>query len=166
MARIERGSRAGSSFELVEKQLWCGEFWLAGYEIGTGARTWYQFARNQSSVHYNISRDGKLFVGDGGGPKSVANQLPDHKTLDPPQNGQWVYLFRPDLNAAITDPKPAAPKVKIGVLHAERLVDLSRHGYRLEPNVTFAPDGKWIVFQSNMHGPSHVYAVEVARAEK
>ncbi len=34
----------------------------------------------------------------------------------------------------------------------------------LEPNVTFTPDGKWIVFRSNMHGPSYVYAVEVAKA--
>ena len=36
----------------------------------------------------------------------------------------------------------------------------------LEPNVTFTPDGKWIVFRSNMHGPTHVYAVEVARASE
>lgn len=27
----------------------------------------------------------------------------------------------------------------------------------------FTPDGKWIVFRSNMHGASHVYAVRVAR---
>ena len=48
-------------------------------------------------------------------------------------------------------------------LRSERLVDLSNHDYRLEPNLTFTPDGKWIVFVSNMHGPNHVYAVEVAR---
>ena len=29
--------------------------------------------------------------------------------------------------------------------------------------VTFTPDGNWIVFRSNMHGPTHVYAVEVKR---
>jgi oligogalacturonide lyase len=51
------------------------------------------------------------------------------------------------------------------VLKAERLVDLSKHDYNLEPNVTFTPDGKWIVFRSNMHGPSHVYMTEVAKAE-
>ena len=48
---------------------------------------------------------------------------------------------------------------------AERLVDLSHHDYSLEPNVTFTPDGKWLVFRSNMHGPTHGYAVELARAE-
>jgi len=36
----------------------------------------------------------------------------------------------------------------------------------LEPNVTFTPDGKWIVFRSNMHGVTHVYAVEIEKASK
>jgi len=49
-------------------------------------------------------------------------------------------------------------------LQAERLVDLAKHDYQLEPNVTFTPDQKWIVFRSNMHGASHVYAVEVKKA--
>ncbi len=44
-------------------------------------------------------------------------------------------------------------------------MDLSKHDYQLEPNVTFTPDGKWIVFRSNMHGASHVYAVEVRKAQ-
>jgi oligogalacturonide lyase len=69
------------------------------------------------------------------------------------------------LSDSTAGPKPVDPKVKIGVLHAERLVDLSRHNYSLEPNVTFTPDGKWVVFRSNMHGPTHVYAVEIARSE-
>ena len=54
--------------------------------------------------------------------------------------------------------------IKVGELEAEKLVDLSRHDYDLEPNVTFTPDGQWVVFRSNMHGASHVYAVEVARS--
>jgi hypothetical protein len=32
-------------------------FWLAGYEIQTGNRTWYQLQRDEWSVHYNISPD-------------------------------------------------------------------------------------------------------------
>ena len=47
-------------------------------------------------------------------------------------------------------------------LKVERLVDLSKHDYRLEPNVSFTPDQNWIVFRSNMHGATHVYAVEVS----
>jgi oligogalacturonide lyase len=113
------------------------EFWLAGVGIAKGEKTRYALTREQWSVHYNISPDGKLFAGDGGGPRSVAA----------PGNGQWIYLFTP----------------KNRKLEGEKLVNLEKHDYTLEPNVSFTPDGKWIVFRSNMHGASHVYAVEVAK---
>ena len=41
---------------------------------------------------------------------------------------------------------------------------MSKHDYRLEPNVTFTPDMKWIVFRSNVSGDTHVYAVEIEKA--
>lgn len=110
-------------------------FWLAGYKLATGEKIKYKVAREHWSVHFNASPDGKLFAGDGGGPRSVAA----------PGNGQWIYLFTP----------------KNGALQAEKLVNLARHDYTLEPNVTFTPDGKRIIFRSNMHGTTHVYAVEV-----
>jgi len=142
------------------------EFWLAGVHLKTGERIRYAVARHEWSVHYNISRDGKLFAGDGGGPNSVANKtpLPENKPLNPPGNGQWIYLFRPatDFETKTIDGEP----VKVGRLLAEKLVDLSKHDYRFEPNVTFTPDGKWIVFRSNLHGERHAYAVEVAKAGK
>jgi oligogalacturonide lyase len=115
------------------------EFWLAGHVLATGETVKYRVEREDWSVHYNAAPDGKHFAGDGGGPHSVAA----------PGNGQWVYLFTPDG----------------GKLRAERLVDLSEHDYQLEPNVTFTPDGKWVVFRSNMHGPTHVYAVEVEKSK-
>jgi oligogalacturonide lyase len=114
------------------------EFWLAGVELATGKTTRYKVPREQWSVHFNIAPNGELFAGDGGGPSSVAA----------PGNGQWIYLFTPQ-----TD----------GSLRAERLVNLAQHDYRLEPNVTFTPDMKWIVFRSNLHGVTHVYAVEVVK---
>src|SRR5229473_6246684 len=42
-------------------------FWLGGYEVATGKRTWYHLQRSEWSVHFNVSPDGKLFAGDGGG---------------------------------------------------------------------------------------------------
>jgi oligogalacturonide lyase len=139
------------------------EFWLAGVNLATAQRIRYGVARSEWSVHYNVSPEGKLFAGDGGGPNSVANKtpLPENKTLDPPGNGQWIYLFRPpkDFETKLID----GEEVKVGRFIAEKLVDLSKHDYRLEPNVTFTPDGKWIVFRSNMHGERHVYAVEIAK---
>jgi oligogalacturonide lyase len=139
-------------------------FWLARYDIESKARTWYHLERNEWSVHFNISPDGTLIAGDGGGPNSVANLNVNHERLEPSGNGQWIYLFRPQLAAVTGLPEAAAGQVKPGMLRSERLVDLSKHDYSLEPNVIFTPDGKWVVFRSNMHGPTHVYMVEVATA--
>jgi oligogalacturonide lyase len=129
------------------------DFWLAGYELGTGRRTWYHLERLEWSVHFNQSPDGKVFAGDGGGPSSVAA----------PGNGQWIYLFRPELVPDRTDGalENAGRLIQPGVLRAERLVNLARHDYSLEPNVTFTPDNRWVVFRSNMLGPTHVFAVAV-----
>ena len=54
--------------------------------------------------------------------------------------------------------------IDVGYFKSERLVDLSNHDYSLEPNLTFTPNAKWIVFRSNMHGTPHTYAVEIAKA--
>ena len=62
--------------------------------------------------------------------------------------------------------KVGGEDVKVGKFDAEKLVDLSKHNYTLEPNATFTPDNNWTVFRSNMHGPTHVYAVEVKKQEK
>jgi oligogalacturonide lyase len=128
------------------------DFWLAGYNVETGARTWYHLERNEWSIHFNVSRDGRLFCGDGGDPGQVARAA----------DGQWIYLFRPELlpNRGIDD----ATLVRPGVLRAEKLVNMSKHQYRLEPNVSFTPDQKWVVFRSNMFGDVYVFAAEVAKA--
>ena len=131
-------------------------FWLAGYNVKSRERVWYHVQKSEWSVHFNSSPDGKLFAGDGGGPNSVAA----------PDNGQWIYLFRPEMVRDRTDGQlpDAKDLIKPGILKAEKLVNLSKHNYNLEPNVTFTPDMKWIVFRSNMLGPTHVFAVEVAKA--
>jgi oligogalacturonide lyase len=141
------------------------QLWVGGVNVRTGERVRYAVGRSEWSVHYNVSTDGKLFAGDGGGPDSVANKtpMPENKRMSPPGNGQWIYLFRP--SAEFTTNTIANEPVREGRFAVEKLVDLSKHDYRLEPNVTFTPDGKWIVFRSNMHGERHVYAVEVTKAQ-
>lgn len=114
-------------------------FWLAEYDIKKGTMKKYSLTKKEWSVHFGVSPDGKSYLGDGGGPNSVARG----------DNGQWIYLFHP----------------KDGKLISEKLVDLSKHDYSLEPNATFTPDGKWIVFRSNMLGPIHIYAVEIKKAD-
>ena len=126
-------------------------FWLAGYNVETGARTQYHLDRDEWSIHFNVTRDGTLFCGDGGDPGQVARA----------KDGEWIYLFRPELipNRGIEDKNFINP----GVFHSERLVNMSKHQYKLEPNVSFTPDQKWVVFRSNMFGPTYVFAVEVAK---
>lgn len=131
-------------------------FWVAGYDVETQKRRWYAVDRNEWSVHFNISPDQKLFAGDGGDSEMVAH-APD---------GKWLYLFRPrgipDVAGIHAD--NAASLIQPGVFDSEKLVDMSKHDYRLEPNIHFTPDGKWIVFRSNMEGKNGVYAVELAKA--
>ncbi|HEX2855568.1 MAG TPA: oligogalacturonate lyase family protein [Opitutaceae bacterium] len=133
------------------------DFWLAGYEFATAKRTWYHLDRNFWSVHFTVSRDGTLFAGDGGDSEMVAH-APD---------GKWIYLFRPERIpdvAGIKNPN-AGNLIDPGVLRAERLVNLAKHDYQLEPNIHFTPDQKWLVFRSNLHGEVHTYAVEIAKAQ-
>lgn len=139
-------------------------FWLAGVDLSSGERIRYPLERSQWSVHYNQSPDGKLFAGDGGGPKSVANRTLDGKPLGGPGNGQWIYLFTPR-DGKFETVKSGNDAIKVGRFDVEKLVDMSKHDYKSEPNVTFTPDSRWIVFRSNMHGASHVYAVEVKKAK-
>jgi oligogalacturonide lyase len=127
------------------------DFWLAGFNVENGTKTWYHLQRDEWSIHFNVTKDGTLFCGDGG----------DHGQVAHAKNGQWIYLFRPELvkSQGINEPGMAQP----GVLRAEKLVNMAKHNYRLEPNVSFTPDAKWVVFRSNMFGDTYAFAVEVAK---
>ena len=131
--------------------------WVAGYEIASGKRTWWHLPNKDWNVHYNISSDGQLFCGDGS----------DEEMVSHAKDAKWIYLLRPrrvpDV-AGIKNPRSAS-LIDVGVLEPERLVSLKDHNYQSEPNVTFTPDDKWVVFRSNLHGASHVYAVEVAKSK-
>jgi len=133
------------------------DFWVAGYEIATGKRTWYRLQRNEWGVHFNVSPDGKLFSSDGGDDKMVAHA----------DNGKWLYLFTPEL---ISDRSAGNVEtnnlIQTGVFHSEKLVNMSKHDYALEPNGMFSPDMKWLIFRSNMSGVNQAYAVELEKAKK
>jgi oligogalacturonide lyase len=132
------------------------DFWVAGYEVATGKRTWYHLQRNEWGVHFNVSPDGTLFSSDGGDDKMVAH-APD---------GKWLYLFHPSLiadkSAGNLDAKNL---IQTGAFQSERLVNMAKHDYALEPNAMFSPDTKWLIFRSNLSGASQAYAVELKRAD-
>jgi oligogalacturonide lyase len=115
-------------------------FYLAGVDIATGVEKKYALTKDEWSVHYTSSPDQKLFCGDGGDSTAVAKS----------KDGKWIYLFH-----------PAGDKFT-----SEKLVSLANHKYKLEPNVHFTPDGKWIIFRSNMFGETHIFAVEIQQTIK
>ena len=121
------------------------QFWIAGVNLKSGRETHYKLERDWWSVHYNVSWDGKLFSGDGGDPGQVAFA----------KDGMWINVFRPRW---------------FGGVSRERLVNMSKHNYvtgdgGVEPNSFVTPDGKWVIFKSNMFGPQHVFAVEIAKSK-
>ena len=124
--------------------------------VANGTRTWHRLQRDEWGVHFNVSADGKLFSSDGGDSKMVAHA----------DNGKWMWLFRPDFiedrSAGNVDTKNL---IQTGVFRAERLVNMAKHDYALEPNGMFSPDQKWLIFRSNMSGANQCYAVELAPAK-
>jgi oligogalacturonide lyase len=111
-------------------------FWLAATVLATGESIRYPLPRAAWSTHFNVAPEGRRFAGDGAGPRSVAA----------PVHGQWIYLLTPE----------------DGRVRIKRLVDLRAHDYALEPHVRFTPDGRRVIFRSNIHGAPHIYAVDIA----
>ncbi len=113
-------------------------FFIGGTDIATGKEQKWQMQRNEWSIHFNTWQNGKIFCGDGADSGQVAKA----------KDGQYIYLFTP----------------KGDNLVAEKLVNMKYHNYKLEPNVHFSEDGKWVVFRANFEGIEEVYAVEVKRS--
>ena len=112
-------------------------FFVAGSDTRNGKEVKYKVERNDWSVHYTSSADEKTFAGDGGDPGAVAKA----------KDGQWINYFT----------------VNGDQLQSEKLVNMKHHQYKLEPNVHFSPDGKWIIFRANFEGSENVYAVEIKK---
>ena len=113
------------------------DFYVGGTELATGKEIKYHLTRNEWSVHYTTSWDQTHFAGDGGSKGSVA-KAPD---------GQWIYYFTPQGDH----------------FQAEKLVNMQYDDYKLEPNVHFSPDGKWIIFRANFEGHTDMYEVKIQK---
>jgi oligogalacturonide lyase len=142
--------------------------YIAGYNLDAKQQTWLLQPEGTSCIHVNVNKDGSQFAGDGG------------------NSAKWIFLFRPTLAQNMAGaqmatggtPPSAEPEaqhtsfvydsshlIQPGYLSAEKLVNMSNHQYALEPNPVFTPDQKWIVFRSNMFGPSYAFMVEIATAK-
>jgi oligogalacturonide lyase len=130
-------------YDLVLPQ---GGRWLAGQDVQTGQRRWYAIGAGQSAYHYASSPDGSTFSGDGG------------------NDAKYISLFHPkaDPSERAATTLGAAKLIATGTLETERVADLSKHDYTLEPNQHFTPDGRWLVYRSDIEGRPAIYAVEIA----
>jgi len=113
------------------------KFFVAGVDLKTKKEEKYEMQRDEWSIHFNISPDYKYFCGDGGNESQVAKA----------KDGMWIYFFKPEG----------------GKLVSEKLVNMKRHNYHLEPNVHFSPDGKWVIFRANFEGIENVYAAKIEK---
>lgn len=109
------------------------KFFIGKVDVRTGKECEYELQRDEWSVHFNSSPNDKLLAGDGGTKNSVAASL----------NGQWIYKYDYENER----------------LKTTRLVNMRNSNYRIEPNVHFSPNRKWVIFQSNFEGKGNIYAV-------
>ena len=122
------------------------DFSLAAVDVGSGNATAMHVTKAEASIHYNVSADGKLFCGDGNVISHGEVGVHGHRTLD----RRWIELLRPAAD---------------GTLHSTRLAHLANNDYtKEEPNARFSPDGKSILFTSNMFGYNYVFMVDIAQS--
>jgi oligogalacturonide lyase len=122
------------------------DFWVAGVNMATGKEIRYHLQRDWWGVHFNSSRDDRLFVSDGGDPSQVAYS----------KDGMWINLLRVQPDGTVT---------------RERLVNMAKHNYvtgrgGVEPNAHITPDKKWAIFTGQFApGQRAVYAVQLDKAK-
>lgn len=141
------GTKVWSDFQSVRwpvriaplLELFCyPAFYLASIDTHTWEMKRYSYAMRYASRHFNISPDATMFCGDGEGGSF---------RLCP--SGKWIFLYKPEGDR----------------LSVERLCSMAGHSWKTypEPNTHFTPDGRWVVFQSDVEGTTQVYAVAASK---
>jgi oligogalacturonide lyase len=149
-------------------------FYLAGYNISTHEEKLFHLDKATSSVHFNSASGDSAFCADGRSTdvKTPSSTQTEDKT---PWSRQWIELLKPIPNDSQsgTDPRYAGwfsynnkgsqGNIRYsGWFQSEHLVNLSKNDYKkIEPNVRFSPDDRFVIFTSNMFGPTYIFAVEV-----
>jgi oligogalacturonide lyase len=138
---------AGHEFFSIDgKSIWFdlqapkGEnFFLASVDVASllPSKRYQLKDRDEWSYHYNISPDQKWFVGDGNNSRGSKK----------PRNAMWIYAYYPDGDR----------------MRVEKLVNMRKHDYVLEPNVHVSKDGNWVIFGANFEGVPQTYAVQIAK---
>jgi oligogalacturonide lyase len=127
-------------------------FYLASVDTKTGERTAYLLERDTWSIHFAPSTDKFLFAGDGADVNQAAKS----------RNAHWIYLYKSDPKA-LPNGTSTPEYWQSKPLSTVRLVNMSAHDYRLEPNVRFSPDNKIVIFRANFFGYPELFGVETKK---
>ena len=134
------------------------DFWVAGYDVpDRRADVVSSPAQRMVGAFQCVARRETLF-----------RRRRRRKTWSPTRTMENGFIFfapnsSSDRSAGNID---TSKLIKPGVFHSERLVNMAKHDYALEPNAMFSPDMKWLIFRSNMSGANQVYAVELKKADE
>jgi oligogalacturonide lyase len=179
-AKREFWSRDGKTIwyevqQPIPNQPASNDHYMVGYDVATGKRKYFHLDQLQYSVYYNAASNDSLFYGSGHRSKTVHGDAPtDNQIL---WSGEWIEVLYPILNNGdvgtnTQDTKwfhyynptsVAGSNLKYtGWFRRERLVNMYNNDYtKLEPEVRFSPDNRYVIFTSNMFGPTYIFAVEV-----
>lgn len=133
-------------------------FWLVSIDIKINECVWCYLLWDWWFVYFNIVFNGIMFVGDGG----------DNEMVVCVKDGKWIYFFELEFVCDVVGISvfDVVVLIKFVVLKVKKLVNMENYDYRLEFNVIFIFDSKWVVFCFNMYGLVYVYVVEVVLVKK
>jgi oligogalacturonide lyase len=143
---------------------------LVGYDVATGKRRLFKMDKEEASISYNAASGDAFFVGSGhhassaregtnrGGKQSIEILYPVFLDKNTQADPQLSSLF--NFNDEMTQTYPDAKYV--GWFRRVTIASMSKSDYtKLEPNIRISPDNKYVIFTSNILGPTYVFAVEL-----
>lgn len=148
---------------------------LIGYDVATGNRKIFRLDQMTASTFYSAANNGAFFCGSGHRSKTAHGEHPTEGQVL--WSGEWIDAYYPILNNGDsgTNPQnvswfhfnnptsdPDSNAQYTGWFRREKLVNMYRNDYtKLDPNVRISPDNKYVIFTSNMFGPTYVFAVQI-----
>jgi oligogalacturonide lyase len=144
---------------------------MVAYDVATGKRRLYQLEKDDASIFYNIDPGDSFLVGSGhravsakegsnrGGKQSIEILYPVSITQKMKADPQFDDIVKGSEGMVGTYPDTSLA----GWFRRVTVVNMFKNDYtKLEPNIRVSPDGKRIIFTSNMLGPTYIFAVDIA----
>jgi oligogalacturonide lyase len=152
------------------------EFAMVGYDVATGKRRLFKMDKDEVSISYNVAAGDAFFVGSGrhSGGVHRASSAQEGAARNNKQSIEILYpvlvdkkieadpeyhsLFNFDNEMAHT----YSDAKYVGWFRRVTIANMLKNDYtKLEPNIRISPDNKYVIFTSNILGPTYIFAVEL-----